>query len=191
MGTLLGEFRKNNIIPIVDVEGYVNWLTELGEERGVPGKEDKRKKEKEEEDGEGPKDGGCDDGINLSMKNVSPAAITTAAAASEPHGPPTNLLSSATTTEASPPPPYPQSFSHLVELITTGQLIPGIKEVPNILLTGQGSRALESKRKKPWEVHREEEMETRGGGGGGIEENGGGCDSGDIVLRRKGEMDVG
>ena len=154
---MLGEFRKNNIIPIVDVEGYVNWLRELGEERGVPRKEDKRKKEKEEEDGEGPKDGGGggDDDINLSMKNVSPAAITAAATTSEPHGPPTNLLSSATTTEASPPPPYPQSFSHLVELITTGQPIPGIKDVPNILLTGQGSSALESKRKKPWEVHRE------------------------------------
>lgn len=150
---MLGKFRKNNIIPHVDVEGYTNWLREMGEEWVVPGEQEKE---------EGAKGGGGDDDLkNLSTNNIS-TTTTAGAAASEPHGPPTNLLSSATTTtttETPPPPPYPQSFSNLVELITTGQPIPGLKVVPNTLLTGQGSKAVESKRKKPWEVHREEEME--------------------------------
>ena len=46
---------------------------------------------------------------------------------------------------------YPTSFSHIVELITTGQPVPGIKDVPGTLLSGQDSRAVKSKRKKPWE----------------------------------------
>lgn len=124
----------------------------MGEEWFVP---------EEQEKEEGAKGGGGDDDLkNLSTNDIS-TTTTAGAAASEPHEPPTNLLSSATTTttETPPPPPYPQSFSHLVELITTGQPIPGLKVVPNTLLTGQGSKAVESKRKKPWEVHREEEME--------------------------------
>ncbi|KAF2640513.1 hypothetical protein P280DRAFT_490010 [Massarina eburnea CBS 473.64] len=50
-----------------------------------------------------------------------------------------------------PPAPYPTSFAQIVELVTTGQPIPGIKEVPPTVLTGQGSQAAQSKRKKPWE----------------------------------------
>ena len=49
------------------------------------------------------------------------------------------------------PPPYPTSFSQIVDLITNGQPIPGIKEVPNTLLSGQESLAVTAKRKKPWE----------------------------------------
>lgn len=165
---MLGNFRKNNIIPLVEVEGYMNWLREMGEKGCVPGEE------KEEE--EGAKGGGGDDDITL-WKNISPTATTktakttttttttvaTVATAVAPHEPPTNLLSSATATTEAPSQPYPQSFSHLVELIRTGQPIPGIREVPNTLLTGQGSKAVESKRRKPWEIHGEEEMEIGGG----------------------------
>ncbi|KAJ4347914.1 uncharacterized protein N0V89_009286 [Didymosphaeria variabile] len=50
-----------------------------------------------------------------------------------------------------PPAPYPTSFAHIVELVTTGQPIPGIKEIPDTLLTGQSSEATKSKRRKPWE----------------------------------------
>lgn len=46
---------------------------------------------------------------------------------------------------------YPTSFSRIVELITTGEPIPGIKEVPDTLLSGQDSPAVTVKRKKPWE----------------------------------------
>lgn len=52
---------------------------------------------------------------------------------------------------AEPPAPYPTSFAHIVELITTGQPIPGIKEIPNTILEGQGTQAEKPKRRKPWE----------------------------------------
>ena len=39
----------------------------------------------------------------------------------------------------------------MVELITTGQPIPGIKEIPDTVLEGQASRSTPVKRKKPWE----------------------------------------
>ncbi|KAL8732552.1 MAG: hypothetical protein Q9181_003923 [Wetmoreana brouardii] len=52
---------------------------------------------------------------------------------------------------AQPAAPYPSSFSQIVDLITKGEPILGIKEVPAILLTGQESAATTAKRKKPWE----------------------------------------
>lgn len=55
------------------------------------------------------------------------------------------------TDPAEPPAPYPTSFSEIVELITKGDPIPGIKEVPDIILDGQASHATTAKRRKPWE----------------------------------------
>ena len=46
---------------------------------------------------------------------------------------------------------YPTSFSQIVELITSGQPVPGIKDVPDTVLLGQESPAVIVKRKKPWE----------------------------------------
>lgn len=50
-----------------------------------------------------------------------------------------------------PPAPYPTSFSQIVELITNGSPIPGIKEVPDTVLEGQASSQITGKRRKPWE----------------------------------------
>ncbi|KAF1938851.1 hypothetical protein EJ02DRAFT_505172 [Clathrospora elynae] len=50
-----------------------------------------------------------------------------------------------------PPAPYPTSFAHIVELITSGQPVPGIKDIPPTVLEGQGTQATKSRRKKPWE----------------------------------------
>lgn len=50
------------------------------------------------------------------------------------------------------PAPYPTSFSQIVELITSGEPIPGIKEVPDTVLEGQASQPTTAKRKKPWEM---------------------------------------
>lgn len=47
--------------------------------------------------------------------------------------------------------PYPISFSQIVDLITSGKTIPGIKDVPDTVLEGQESRPSTAKRKKPWE----------------------------------------
>ncbi|KAL9097798.1 MAG: hypothetical protein Q9165_000124 [Trypethelium subeluteriae] len=47
--------------------------------------------------------------------------------------------------------PYPASFAQVVELISSGQPIPGIKEIPDTVLAGQGTESSTAKRKKPWE----------------------------------------
>ncbi|KAL8670522.1 MAG: hypothetical protein Q9168_004939 [Polycauliona sp. 1 TL-2023] len=50
-----------------------------------------------------------------------------------------------------PAAPYPSSFSQIVDLITKGEPIPGIKDIPETLLAGQESSPGTAKRKKPWE----------------------------------------
>ncbi len=57
----------------------------------------------------------------------------------------------ATLPSTNPPAPYPPNFSQIVDLITTGQPIPGIKDIPDTVLAGQGTQPTTSKRKKPWE----------------------------------------
>lgn len=61
------------------------------------------------------------------------------------------ILPEAAASPDEPPAPYPTSFAHIVELVTTGQPIPGIKEIPDTILEGQASQATHSKRRKPWE----------------------------------------
>ncbi|KAF2734156.1 hypothetical protein EJ04DRAFT_543731 [Polyplosphaeria fusca] len=61
------------------------------------------------------------------------------------------ILPGASSNPNEPPAPYPTSFAHIVELVTTGQPIPGIKDIPNTVLTGQGTQPSRAKRKKPWE----------------------------------------
>ena len=74
-----------------------------------------------------------------------------------------SIVPASTSTE--PPAPYPVSFSEIVELITTGQPIPGIKEVPDTLLEGQASRPTTAKRKKPWEKDGTENVDSGNGMG--------------------------
>lgn len=50
-----------------------------------------------------------------------------------------------------PPAPYPTSFAHIVDLITSGKPVPGIKDIPSTILTGQGTEPVKQRRKKPWE----------------------------------------
>ena len=52
---------------------------------------------------------------------------------------------------ADPSAPYSTSFNHIVELISSGQPIPGIKEIPDTVLEGQATQAAKPQRKKPWE----------------------------------------
>jgi len=56
-----------------------------------------------------------------------------------------------TISSAIPPAPYPPTFSQIVDLITTGQPIPGIKDIPDTILAGQETQPTTAKRKKPWE----------------------------------------
>ncbi|KAJ5576346.1 hypothetical protein N7535_003272 [Penicillium sp. DV-2018c] len=48
-------------------------------------------------------------------------------------------------------PAYPSSFAHIVELITTGQPIPGIQDIPDTVLTGHDIASEKPQRPKPWE----------------------------------------
>ncbi|KAF3479562.1 uncharacterized protein GIQ15_06538 [Arthroderma uncinatum] len=49
-------------------------------------------------------------------------------------------------------PVYPSSFARIVELITTGQPIPGIQQIPDTVLTGQETTSTAQRRRKPWET---------------------------------------
>ncbi|RAL02032.1 DUF5572 domain-containing protein [Aspergillus ibericus CBS 121593] len=53
--------------------------------------------------------------------------------------------------KSSEEPAYPSSFAHIVELITTGQPIPGIQQIPDTVLTGHDTPSERPKRRKPWE----------------------------------------
>ncbi|KAF8468294.1 hypothetical protein BDZ91DRAFT_793167 [Kalaharituber pfeilii] len=63
--------------------------------------------------------------------------------------------------------PYPTSFAHIVELITTGQPIPGIREIPNKLSEEKPSESVQTRRKKPWEQAAETGISTIGSAEGG------------------------
>ena len=80
---------------------------------------------------------------------------------------------SATMPGGAPDAPYPNSFAHIVELITTGQPIPGIKHIPNELNPAPPSEPVRAKRLKPWEKASSDNpspgagLVVRGGGEGG------------------------
>lgn len=59
--------------------------------------------------------------------------------------------SSGTEASTHPEPAYPSSFAHIVELITTGQPIPGIQQIPDTVLTGHETTSEKPRRRKPWE----------------------------------------
>lgn len=50
--------------------------------------------------------------------------------------------------EAEPP---RLSYQEVVDLIQSGKPVPGIKEIPNTILEGQGTQSTQPRRKKPWE----------------------------------------
>ena len=45
----------------------------------------------------------------------------------------------------------PPTFAQIMDLIESGKPIPGIQEIPNTVLVGQGTEASQSRRLKPWE----------------------------------------
>ncbi|KAK6341024.1 hypothetical protein TWF696_009335 [Orbilia brochopaga] len=48
--------------------------------------------------------------------------------------------------------PYPTSFAQIVELITSGKPIPGIREIPNTLNAAPPTQSTAQQRRKPWET---------------------------------------
>ncbi|CAK9441004.1 uncharacterized protein LODBEIA_P48730 [Lodderomyces beijingensis] len=49
--------------------------------------------------------------------------------------------------------PYSSNYHNLIELIMTGQPVPGVKEIPDTVLKDQGSSSVKPQRSKPWELH--------------------------------------
>ncbi|TGO66719.1 hypothetical protein BOTNAR_0055g00050 [Botryotinia narcissicola] len=74
-----------------------------------------------------------------------------------------DLPSATTTADEKAPPPYPPSFAEIVALITAGATIPGIRDIPDTVLTDQGTKPVARKRRKPWEKDIDEET-IQGGG---------------------------
>lgn len=62
--------------------------------------------------------------------------------------------------------PYPPTFAQIVEMITSGAPIPGIREIPNITLPDQASVSTMAKRRKPWETDEVPEEQIQGKVGG-------------------------
>ena len=63
------------------------------------------------------------------------------------------VQAAATTSNSASDPaaPYPNSFAQIADLIAKGGPIPGIKEIPDTVLSGKGSESRTAKRRKPWE----------------------------------------
>ena len=47
--------------------------------------------------------------------------------------------------------PTRATFAEICEMIAQGKPIPGVKEIPDTILEGQGTHASANRRKKPWE----------------------------------------
>ncbi|KAK6200150.1 uncharacterized protein RJT21DRAFT_121045 [Scheffersomyces amazonensis] len=54
-------------------------------------------------------------------------------------------------------PPYSSNYQELVELIISGKPVPGIKQIPDTVLTEESSKSQASQRVKPWEKAAKEE----------------------------------
>ena len=62
--------------------------------------------------------------------------------------------STSTNNQSDSDPPYSSNYQELVGLLMLGKPIPGIKQIPDTVLTDQGSTASASQRTKPWEKNR-------------------------------------
>lgn len=132
--------RKNNISPPLDPSGYRTWLgqtrTTLEASTSLPRSSFDGKRGRPE----------------------SIAAAQLQALNNDRNGEPKEHADHQH--DQSTEPAYPSSFAHIVELITTGQPIPGIQHVPDTVLTGHDKPPSASIRRKPWEKD-EKEQESK------------------------------
>lgn len=114
--------RKENLSPPLDFPAYRNWLRSTPASSGLSNEAQ---------------------GLNGKLQNEPSEKVQTTSSQQGVESKPQ------TTTSAEPT--YPSSFAHIVELITTGQPVPGIQEIPDTVLTGQEAPSTLEKRRKPWE----------------------------------------
>lgn len=62
--------------------------------------------------------------------------------------------------------PYPPTFAEIIELITSGAPIPGIRDIPSITVPHLASNPTQPRRRKPWEKDVPEEIILNGPGEG-------------------------
>lgn len=98
-----------------------------------------------------PANGAAHNGQSTQALNTGPLPDNNAAAST-----------SSVVQEETSQPGYPASFDDIIELIKSGKPVPGIKEIPNIVLSGQGTEAREGRRLKPWEKASETTREVEG-----------------------------
>ncbi|KAE9963946.1 hypothetical protein BLS_003102 [Venturia inaequalis] len=91
--------------------------------------------------------------------DLTPSRPAATASRSNPFPEPTSLPAW-TALAATDPPPVTASqvpegpklnYQEIVDLIQSGKPIPGIKDIPDTVLAGQGTSATQSRRAKPWE----------------------------------------
>jgi len=89
--------------------------------------------------------------------------------------------------------PYRKSFAEVVELITAGKPIPGIKEIPDVVLEPPKEGSKVPVRRKPWEIVKEVEVEVKEGEEKGKEkeEVGEGEVKGEVKEEEEGEEEKG
>ncbi|KAI9799536.1 MAG: hypothetical protein M1825_004462 [Sarcosagium campestre] len=58
--------------------------------------------------------------------------------------------------------PFPNAFAHIVNLITKGETVPGIRDIPNTVLEGQRSESTVAPRRKPWERQKSDDTQQLG-----------------------------
>lgn len=90
----------------------------------------------------------------------APQAIPVSSALSASAESAGGILPGSSSNPNEPAAPYPTSFAQIVELISSGKPVPGIKEIPNTVLTGQGTQAAQARRKKPWEKNEQVASES-------------------------------
>ncbi|QSZ33736.1 hypothetical protein DSL72_005307 [Monilinia vaccinii-corymbosi] len=90
-------------------------------------------------------------------------------------------LPPASTTDDQKAAPYSPSFAEIVAMIQAGTPIPGIRDIPDTVLTDQGTKPVVRKRRKPWEKDVDEER-VQGGGTFG--------DHRDIIIQQEYPTDV-
>lgn len=64
-------------------------------------------------------------------------------------------------TEPSTNPPYSSNYQQLVELIVSGKPVPGIKQIPNTVLSDKSLKSDAKPRLKPWELAKEADSEGK------------------------------
>lgn len=101
--------------------------------------------------------------FNTPTSAETPAPTPTEGQATAPAAPAVADASAAAAGE----PAYPSSFAHIVELITTGQPIPGIQEIPDTVLEGHDISSEKPRRRKPWEKEESVQGQAQGSGGEG------------------------